>query len=119
MFSSADVGRLGESLAANFLAKKGYKIIETNKRQGHKEIDLICRAGELTVLVEVKTARAIGLIKPEELLSAQKIKKLKRAMVLYCQEQRLSLDRARFDLVAVSLDYEKKLAKVKHFENIF
>lgn len=113
------IGQLGERLAAKYLVNKGYKIIETNKRQGHKEIDLICRLGELTVLIEVKTARALSLVKPEEQLSHLKISKLKQAMFLYCQEQRLPLDKARFDLVAITLDYQKKLAKVKHYENIF
>lgn len=119
MFPNSPTGRLGENLAAKYLAGRGFLIVATNQRQGHKEIDLICTKDGLTVLVEVKTANSLSPIKPEEQLSAQKIKKLKQARALYCQEQRLDFNSVRFDLIAISLDFKQKMANIKHFKNIF
>ena len=47
-------GRHAERIAANFLALRGYRIIEWNRRERHDEIDLIAEHGEWIVFVEVK-----------------------------------------------------------------
>ena len=49
------MGRAGEKRAADFLKKKGYKILETNYKTHIGEIDLIVQDGDTTVFVEVKT----------------------------------------------------------------
>lgn len=50
-------GRLGESLAAQFLESRGYAILARNYRAGRLELDLIAERGELLVAVEVKWRR--------------------------------------------------------------
>lgn len=119
MVLSAEVGKIGEKLAGKYLAGKGYKILETNRRLGHKEIDLICEFENLTVFVEVKTAKNTSPIKPEEMINTNKIGLFKRAISLYCYEQKISISNARADLVAISLNFEQKMANIKHFKNIF
>ena len=52
---TTDIGRLGEKLAAKYLRKKHYKIIESNNHQSHNEIDLIVADKKYIVFVEVKT----------------------------------------------------------------
>ena len=48
-------GQAGEDLAAAFLTAKGLRVVKKNFRCRAGEIDLICRAGEFLVFVEVKT----------------------------------------------------------------
>ncbi len=119
MTQTMDLGALGERLAARYLKDKGYKILAANYRLGHKEIDIIAQLGDLVVLVEVKTAASTSPVKPEEQLNSLKIRHLKRAAWLYCLEQHLNPNKLRTDLLAISLNRAEKLAKIKHFENIF
>ncbi|HXC61421.1 MAG TPA: YraN family protein, partial [Nitrospiria bacterium] len=47
----------GESLAAEFLRKKGYRILERNYRTQRGEMDIIAEEGGALVFVEVKARR--------------------------------------------------------------
>jgi putative endonuclease len=47
-------GDAGETLAADYLARQGVRVIERNFRVKGGEIDLICRDGAMTVFVEVR-----------------------------------------------------------------
>ena len=49
------LGALGEKLAADYLEKDGYTIVEKNKRLGKNEIDIIAEDKDFLVFVEVKT----------------------------------------------------------------
>lgn len=50
----SDKGKLGEQWAADYLVKKGLRVVERNFRVRGGEIDLICRDGAMTVFVEVR-----------------------------------------------------------------
>jgi len=117
--AAANVGRAGEEIAAKYLTRNGYQILAKNLRLSHKEIDLVAqKAGEI-ILVEVKTARFDSPVLPEEQLSSAKIRQLKQALVLYCREYRQPPTIVRCDLLAISINQTAKMAKVKHFKNIF
>jgi putative endonuclease len=49
-----ELGKLGEEIAVRYLLEQGYKILERNWRNQHKEIDIIAMDGEELVIVEVK-----------------------------------------------------------------
>ena len=49
MTSSHQLGRKGETAAAQFLAKKNYTILERNYRYRKAEVDLIVRQNNLLV----------------------------------------------------------------------
>ena len=59
MATKLDIGRYGEEEAKKFLKKAGYKIVACNKRESHKEIDIIATDKEYIAFVEVKT-RSVG-----------------------------------------------------------
>ena len=50
-------GRSGETLAAGWVEKQGYKVIERNWRTGHLEIDLIARKGNTLYFIEGASER--------------------------------------------------------------
>ncbi len=49
------LGVLGEKLAADYLEKNGYKIVDKNVRMSKNEIDIIAEDDSFLVFVEVKT----------------------------------------------------------------
>ena len=49
------LGELGERLAAEYVQKKGMRILEHNYRIRGGEIDLIAQDGDEVVFIEVKT----------------------------------------------------------------
>ena len=50
-------GRKGEQLAASYLKRKGYEVLENNYRRTHGEVDIIAKDGETLVFVEVKSRK--------------------------------------------------------------
>ena len=70
------VGDKGETIAVNFLLKKGFNIIERNWRYKHLEIDIIASVKDKLHFVEVKTRtnKKYGL--PEESISKAKMNHL-------------------------------------------
>lgn len=60
----AELGRLGEALAARELARAGWRIDARRVRTAHVEVDLVAREGALRVLVEVKSGRAFTVPRP-------------------------------------------------------
>jgi len=112
------IGIFGEKLASDFLIKNNYCIIGKNVYVGHKEIDIICKKDELTVFVEVKINLTREFL-AENNMTREKTKKLKKAIKEYAFINKISPDLIRLDLVSIDLDIFKKIAKVKHFKDIF
>ena len=69
-----DFGHQGEVLAQNLLTQKGYKIIDTNWRYGHNEVDIIAQKDDIIVFVEVKTRSTTVFGEPESFVTREKQK---------------------------------------------
>lgn len=110
--SAGAVGSLGERIAAKYLARKGYRILETGYRPRYGEIDIIARDGETTVFVEVKTRTGVQYGTPEDAINSGKIRRLLRAVKQYAVAQ--GIDDYRIDVVAVQLDRGTEVARVRH-----
>lgn len=110
-------GQIGENVAANYLVKRGYSIIQRNYRTGHKEIDIIARHNSLLVFVEVKTRTLKSLGDGSEAMNNKKNHNLARAAELFLNYFEWSGD-IRFDLILVQINYDKKIANIKHFLNV-
>ena len=69
------LGSFGEKVAAKFLRKNGYKIIERNYTNKIGEVDLIALYGNLLVLIEVKTRSNIIYGNPADAVDYNKQRK--------------------------------------------
>jgi putative endonuclease len=96
------------------LQAEGYEIIAHNWRTARGEIDLIARAGDLFVFVEVKTRRGRSAGTPEEGMTAHKARQLFNLAQAYFYEQNIEDADWRIDLVAVELDYQGRLLRCEH-----
>lgn len=110
-------GKAGETAAAKFLKKNGYKILATNYRKTYGEIDIIAQCGENVAFVEVKTRKSDIFGTPAEFVTTQKQKKLIKAAYTYIQEHNLDAE-FTFDIVEVYTD-GKKIKQINHIKNAF
>ncbi len=77
------LGRRGEEIAAEFLARRGYRVIGTGFLARRGEVDLVCRRGDRLVLVEVKTRSSDAFGTPSEAVGPRKRRALRAAAAEY------------------------------------
>ena len=102
-FARLSVGKRGEELAAAYLAKVGYKIIERNYRCVFGELDIVAEEGDSIVFIEVKSRRSAAYGDPQLAVDFRKQKKISMAALDYLEKKRQHNRNARFDVVAVKL----------------
>jgi len=110
------LGKRGEQIAATYLERQGYTLIETNWRAPQGEFDLVARSGDLLVFLEVKTRRA-GLESAFESITPRKRLILERMAYLYLSEKQLDCD-WRIDVIAVTLAPNDQPV-IEHIEDAF
>jgi len=111
------LGQRGEELAAEKLIELGYTLLARNYRCAYGEIDLIAQKGETLVFVEVRTRRGTAFGSPEESITARKQAHLIAAAQHYLQENLVSNENWRIDVVAVEMAKNGKLLRVEVLEN--
>jgi putative endonuclease len=94
-------GKKSEDLAAWYLKKNGYKILEQNYRTRLGEIDIIAKDKKTIVFVEVKSRRSIRYGSPKWSVTYQKQRKISMVALQYLKKTRQADATARFDVVAV------------------
>ncbi len=112
------LGESGEKEACAFLKKNGCKILETNFRAGHGEIDIIARLGKIVLFVEVKTRASNIFAEPWESVGYRKRKSLKTAAKLYVQQQTQWEEEYRFDVLSITMK-EGSSAEIEWIQNAF
>jgi len=125
MDNIVSTGRIGEDIAARFLLKKGYEILELNYRKFHGEIDIIAKDLNEIVFVEVKTVTREMLdtvtretYRPEDNMHKSKVKTVSRTAELYLIDKKLNCE-WRLDFIAVELDKSSNKAKVRHLKGVY
>ena len=113
-----DVGQYGEDLAAQFLLKKGYKILERNFRARYCEIDIVAQQKDVLVFVEVKTRTSGKYGLPEEAVDWKKLRTLRRAAWYYKLLHPSLPDALRIDVVAIELDRQRRVERIELFKNV-
>lgn len=107
------LGVSGETLACNYLKKKGYKLIERNYKNKIGEIDIIASKKNMIVFVEVKTRETTMFGNPSEAVDYHKQNKIHKVSKRFLQENKLTDVPCSFDVIEVVGD------KINHIENAF
>jgi len=111
------LGRLGESLAARELERRGYRIIARNWRCPIGEIDLVAERDDTLVFVEVRTRRGNERGTPQESITPAKQAKLIETAQTYLSENSAEERDWRIDVVAVEMTPRGELLRIDVIEN--
>ncbi len=108
------IGAVYENLAADYLKRQGYKILEQNYRIRQSEIDIIALQGEVLVFVEVKYRKNGACGAPAEAVNLAKQRRISRAAAQYLAAhgiwERIS---CRFDVIEILGN------QIRHIEDAF
>lgn len=96
-----DFGQWGEQVAAEFLERKGYRILRRDWRFGHRDIDIIAATGDTLVIAEVKTRAAGSFTSPELAVDRRKMRSLAMAADAFVKRHAIDAP-VRFDIIAVT-----------------
>ena len=125
-------GAYGEQIAANYLNKNGFTIIDINYLKKWGEIDIVARETQQKVqiihFIEVKTvsyetmsdlqeAVSHGTWRPEENVHYAKIQRLNRAIESWIMEHNYD-GLWQIDVMAVRIVPREKYATVKYLPNV-
>jgi len=110
-----DFGKKAEVLSAEFLKKKGYKIIDTNWRFGHWEADIIAWDNKILVFVEIK-ARKNNSYNFDEIISNKKQENLLNLAEKYLEQKNIDAE-IRFDCIFAFV--ENNSINFQHIKNAF
>lgn len=76
MAAKDDLGRAGEQQAADYLTKRGYRIVDRNWRCPQGELDIVAVVGRHLSVVEVKTRRSAAFGHPFDAIDDRKRRRL-------------------------------------------
>ncbi|HQQ67808.1 MAG TPA: YraN family protein [Candidatus Cloacimonadota bacterium] len=120
LYSKQDLARIGESLAAKYLEKQGYKLICRNFRTASGEIDLIVEKDQHIIFVEVKTRSHHSITSAVENIHFRKQQRISRTAYLYLkQNPQYGKHDTRFDAIIVLHDKRDDSFGITHFTDAF
>lgn len=112
---SQKIGELGENIVAEYLARKGYKILERNFTVRVGEIDIIAFSHETLYFIEVKAVTREKMEKyswkPEQNFHQQKLHKMLKTVQYYLSKHK-RVGESKLLLARVVIDQEKRVGKV-------
>ncbi len=106
------LGKDGEDLAVGRLESLGYRVVERNYRCRLGEIDVVAEDAGCLVFVEIKTRQGSSTGEAKAAVNDRKKRQITRAALHYLKAKGCMDVRARFDVVAVSLDGGHKRIEV-------
>jgi putative endonuclease len=110
------IGNRGEEIAAGYLERNGYTILDRNWRWGRQEIDIIAKKAGFLVIVEVKSRDPAGPEEPEQAVTLQKQRILTAAANAYVRYRDIDLE-VRFDVIGIL--YKASGPEIRHIEDAF
>lgn len=114
------VGAWGESLAAEFLRKKNYKLVASGYRSRFGEIDLIVCNRKFLVFVEVKLRKSAAFANACEFVDERKQTRLRTTAEIFLSENPTDLQ-PRFDVIEIYAKDGLQTVKpvINHIEDAF
>ena len=106
------LGDRGEKLAAKYLIRNGYEIVEKNYRSPYGEVDIIAKRGDILAFIEVKTRLTDTYGSPSEAVGSDHKRRYVRAAKSYISAHGCDAV-VRFDVIEI---YR---GEINHIENAF
>jgi len=107
-----ELGKFGEVLALKKIKLLGYKNIIRNYRCPLGEVDLIAKDGDTLVFIEIKTRKGKSIGYAKEAVNARKKRQLSKVALAYMKSNDCWGAKARFDVVAISIERDKQQIEV-------
>ena len=98
--STTDIGRQAESLAADYLKKKGYKILSKNWRTRWCEIDIVATKNKVVYLAEVKYRKTANWGDGVDAITQKKLQQMAFAAEYWVADNDWQGD---YELLAISM----------------
>lgn len=116
-----ELGARGEALAADYLEKNGYRILDRNYRCRMGEIDLVARKENTLAFVEVKLRKNTSYGEAREFVTASKQHKLIMAARHYLMTHPWAEEMTlRFDVVEIYAPQgTEKKTEIRHLIDAF
>ena len=112
-----DFGLLGERIAARWLVRQGWSVVEHRFRAGRRDIDLVMRRDSEVAFVEVKARRGEAFGSPVEAVHWRKQRELSRAAKVWVDRNGTEELAYRFDVVGILVEGEQ--VRVRYVPNAF
>ena len=114
------IGNIGEEVACEMMRKKGFRIVETNWRFGHLEMDIIAVSRKEIAFVEVKTRTStFGGKRPEEYVDELKRRRMAASANAYVKMKQIELV-PRFDIIGLLINpATHEILEQTHLEDAF
>lgn len=119
--SIRSTGRAGEDAAAEYLIKKGYRVVERNYNCRIAEIDIVAYDNDVLCFIEVKTRKNSSFGFPGEYVDTKKQHKLRLGAMAYIKHKHIDCE-IRFDVIEVYAYIagdECRITRINHIENAF
>lgn len=110
-----DTGNKAEAMAAKFLTKKGYEILDQNYNFGKGEIDIIALKDTWLVFVEVRARSEVTHGFPEQTISKNKANLIIKTAENYIYQKNWH-GKVRFDIIAITIGEKFEIIQ---FEDAF
>ncbi len=116
MSKHIETGIKGERAAADFLIKKGYKILERNWRFKNLEIDIIAFHHDTLIIIEVKTRTGTYFEQPFQAVTKKKQRFIIEATNAYIEKKEIDFE-TRFDIISIVEKDGKYI--IEHIEDAY
>ena len=111
-------GRTGEMIAAQYLKRHGFEVIEQNWHTKFGEIDIVAKQNKTLVFVEVKLKFGDKFGSPEEMITSVKTKQvLMNAEVYLLTHPEFENYKRRIDGICIVMEGET-VSRLTHYENL-
>lgn len=98
------LGRRGEQLAAQYLERAGFRILDRNWRCAEGEIDIVAAERRVLVVCEVKTRSGVGYGSPLDAITRAKRSRLRRLAIRWLVAHGVLFDEVRIDVIGLLRD---------------
>ena len=118
------IGQKGEEIACETMRKKGFRVVNTNWKFGHLEMDVIAVNRKEIAFVEVKTRSVSSDDKIDQTSPASAVTYSKRSRLITAANDYIrsthTLKQPRMDVIEIWINKEtRKLIKINHIQDAY